>query len=55
MTHEAEIRKASGRLGGFIAMCPECSWCPDVVHPNAQAAALAAAAHVLENRPTEPE
>jgi len=53
--HEVEIRRASGSLGGYLAWCTtdDCGWCPDVVHPNAQAAALAAAAHVLENRPTE--
>jgi hypothetical protein len=53
--HTAEIRRASGSLGGFLAWCTtdDCGWRPDVVHPNAQAATIAAATHVLDNRPTE--
>lgn len=44
--------RAGGGMPGWVAACG-CGWCPDVVHDDAQAAAMAAAAHVLDNRPTE--
>lgn len=52
MTHDATTFRASGHLGGWYWGC-SCGLAPDIVHPDAQGAALAAAAHVLENRPTE--
>lgn len=52
MSHHAQALRAGGGFPGWIAAC-DCGWCPDVVHDDAQAAAMAAAAHVLDNRPTE--
>ena len=45
--HEGDIRRASGSLGGWLATCTGCNWCPDVVYPDAAAAAMAAGRHVL--------
>lgn len=50
--HHAEVFRAGGGVPGFLWGC-RCGACPDVVHDDAQAAAMAAAAHVLDNRPTE--
>jgi hypothetical protein len=52
VSHDATTFRASGHLGGWY-WAYECGECPDVVHPNAQAAAIAAATHVLDNRPAE--
>lgn len=46
--HEVDIRRASGPLGGWLCLCQTCAWCPDVIHPTAQDAALAAARHTVE-------
>ncbi len=51
--HEGDIVRASGSLGGWLALCSTCQWCPDVVYPSAGEAATAVGRHVLDHNRQE--
>lgn len=61
MSHEGAISRVRDQLGydaGFAARCGTCDWSGDLRERPGQAMPdllehIAAAAHVLENRPTE--
>lgn len=48
--HAVDIIRAPGHLGGWCAACTDCGWCPDVIHPTAHAAFIAAGRHSIDTK-----
>lgn len=52
--HAVDIIRAPGHLGAWVAVCTTdgCGWCPDVIHPTAHAAFIAAGRHSIDTKET---
>lgn len=50
--YAVDIIRAPGQLGAFVAICTTdgFGWCPDVIHPTAHAAFIAAGRHSIDTK-----